>query len=31
MGLIQRAKTAWNAFMSIAPTAENNYGPGYGR
>ena len=29
MGLIQRAKTAWNAFMSRAPTAENNYGPGY--
>ena len=29
MSLIQRAKTAWNAFMSRAPTAENNYGPGY--
>ena len=29
MGLIQRAKTAWNAFMSRAPAAENNYGPGY--
>ena len=27
MSLIQRAKTAWNAFMSRAPTAENNYGP----
>ena len=29
MSLIQRAKSAWNAFMSRAPTAENNYGPGY--
>lgn len=27
MSLIQRAKSAWNAFMSRATTAENNYGP----